>query len=129
MNNKKNFTGEQLQALVDVFGDIMKIKFNTHGNITIQPTTDTNDNYNILTIRKYKNRLIVNCRIHERNFCPGFGVYYDDKEYPLGIKHIYHQDGGRKYKEIDWTRSGNATFEETVEYLKNYFNKKRGYNF
>ena len=130
----KNFTEAQLNENIKVLGNSMNVRINRAGNINLKPK-------NVLDPRTigWTFHINTNCKFFARATKLSYTGY--EMRYPLNLKWkksisiYYTRDKEGKSKPVeyevevrDWENSGIDTFEEFLDYMKNYLTKL-GYDF
>ena len=130
----KNFTEAQLNETIKVLGNSMNVRINRAGNINLTPK-------NVLDPRTIGWTFHINT--NGKFFARATKLSYSGCEmrYPLNLKwkrstsfyYTRDEEGNSKPLEYevkvrDWENSGTDTFEEFLDYMKNYLTKL-GYDF
>ena len=131
---EKNFTEAQLNETIKVLGNSMDVRINRAGNINLEPK-------NVLDPRTISWTFYINT--NGKFFARATKLTHSGCEmrYPINLKwkrstSVYYTLGENgKYKAVeyevkvrDWENSGTDTFEEFLDYMKNYLTKL-GYDF
>ena len=130
---EKNFTEAQLNETIKVLGNSMDVRINRAGNINLEPK-------NALDPRTISWTFYINT--NGKFFARATKLTHSGCEmrYPLNIKwkkgiSTYYTFDKANYKIVeyevkvrDWENSGIDTFEEFLDYMKNYLTKL-GYKF
>ena len=131
---EKNFTEAQLNETIKVLGNSMNVRINRAGNINLEPK-------NVLDPRTISWTFYINT--NGKFFARATKLTHSGCEmrYPINLKwkrsiSVYYtlgENGKSKPVEYevkvrDWENSGTDTFEEFLDYMKNYLTKL-GYDF
>ena len=131
---EKNFTEAQLNETIKVLGNSMNVRINRAGNINLEPK-------NALDTRTISWTFYINT--NGKFFARATKLTHSGCEmrYPINLKwkrststyYILGENGKSKPVEYevkvrDWENSGTDTFEEFLDYMKNYLTKL-GYDF
>ena len=130
----KNFIEAQLNETINVLGNSMNVRINRAGNINLKPK-------NVLDPRTISWTFYINT--NGKFFARATKLTHSGCEmrYPINLKwkrstSVYYTLGeiGKskpveyEVKVRDWENSGTDTFEEFLDYMKNYLTKL-GYKF
>ena len=131
---EKHFTEAQLNETIKVLGNSMNVRINRAGNINLEPK-------NALDPRTISWTFYINT--NGKFFARATKLTHSGCEmrYPINLKwkrsiSVYYtlgENGKSKPVEYevkvrDWENSGTDTFEEFLDYMKNYLTKL-GYDF
>ena len=131
---EKNFTEAQLNETIKVLGNSMNVRINRAGNINLEPK-------NVLDPRTISWTFYINT--NGKFFARATKLTHSGCEmrYPINLKwkrstSVYYTLGENgksrpveyEVKVRDWENSGTDTFEEFLDYMKNYLTKL-GYDF
>ena len=131
---EKHFTEAQLNETIKVLGNSMNVRINRAGNINLEPK-------NVLDPRTISWTFYINT--NGKFFARATKLTHSGCEmrYPINLKWkksisiYYTRDEEGKSKSVeyevkvrDWENSGSDTFDEFLDYMKNYLTKL-GYKF